>query len=101
MTTDDITWVIEEIDELLGAGEVGLYEFVWTLHARYPKAPAEELLHICRPALDRLLEESSVTLGWYVWPKHDRIREASEADLDDHAFDDIGDDGRYLGIERT
>ena len=101
MTSDDTAWLFEEIDQLLDAGEVGLYEFVWTLHARYPKAPAIELLHICLPALDALLANSQVTLGWYEWPKPDRIREATESDLDDHAFDDIGAEGRYLGIERS
>ncbi len=98
--TDDIAWLVEEIDESLDAGQVGLYEFVWTLHSRYPNAPATELLHICRPVLDEFLKDANVTLGWYVWPKFGAVGPATEADLDDHAFDDIGEDGRYLGIER-
>lgn len=98
--TDDVPWLVQEISDLLDAGQVGLYEFVWVMHGRYPKAPAGDLIHLCRPALDQFLDDPGVTLGWYVWPEFGRIKEATPADLDDHAFDDIGEDGRYLGIER-
>lgn len=102
MTEDDIAWLIEEIDESLDAGVVGLYEFVWTLHGGpYPDVPAKDLLHICRPVLDKFLAEPGVTLAWYDWPPREPVRPATEADLDDHSFDDIGDDGRYLAIDRT
>lgn len=99
--TDDVQWLIHEVYEELYDVEVGLYLFVWILHARYPDAPAKDLLHICRPALDEILRDPVVTLGWYVWPGADRVGPASTADLDDHSFDDIGDDGRYLAIDRT
>jgi hypothetical protein len=98
--TDDIEWLVQEISDLLDAGQVGLYEFVWVLHQRYPDAPAASLLHICRPVLDEFLKDPAVQLGWYVWPSSEPIRPASRDDLTDHAFDDIGPDP-YLGIERV
>ena len=100
MNTDDIAWLTEEIDESLDATFVGLYEFVWVLHQRYPGAPAADLLHICGPVLDEFLKDPTVRLGWYVWPSPEPIRAASRDDLGDHAFDDIGA-GPYLGIERV
>lgn len=99
MNQDDVAWLIEEIDESLDAGPVGLYEFIWTLRGRYPDAALEAMKQVARPALDATLEDDAVKLGWYEWPPRDPIRPASAADLDDHAFDDIGD-GPYLGIER-
>ena len=101
MTTDDVAWLIHEIRDDLYDDRVGLYLFVWTLHDRYPDAAAADLLHICRPALDQIMRDPTVTLGWYQWGDRDRVAPATEADLDDHAFDDIGDDGRYLAIDRT
>jgi hypothetical protein len=101
VTADDVAWLIHEVREELYDDRVGLYLFVWILHARYPDAHAKDLLNICRPALDEILREPEVTLGWYVWGEADRVGPASEADLDDHAFDDIGEDGRYLAIDRT
>ena len=100
MTADDIAWLTDEIDESLDATIVGLYEFVWTLHGRYPDAPVKDLLHICRPVLDEFLKDPKVQLNWYVWPSPKAIRPASRADLTERAFDDIGD-GPYLGIERA
>lgn len=97
--TDDVNWLVQEISDLLDAGQAGLYEFVWTLRQRYPGKATRDLAPICRPALDELLRDPAVRLGWYIWPSLEMVRLASEADLTPSAFDDIGTDP-YLGIER-
>jgi hypothetical protein len=96
---DEVEWLAQEIEDLLDAGRVGVYEFVEAARQRYPGAAAKDVMHLCRPALERVLGDPSVQLGWYIWPGVERVRPASEADVTDAAFDGIGPDP-YLGIER-
>jgi hypothetical protein len=98
--TDDIPWLVQEITDLLDAGQVGVYEFVEAARQRYPGASVADMLPICRPAFDQVLRDDRVGLGWYVWPGSEPIRSASAEDVTDAAFEAIGP-GPYLGLERV
>jgi hypothetical protein len=97
---DDVTWLVDEVNELLAAGRVGLYEFVEILRTRYTDTPVVELQPICRTALDRLLDDRSVRLGRYVWATGREPEPASITEVQPTTFDEIGHDP-YLAIERT
>lgn len=97
---DDVAWLADEIDQLLDAGRVGVYEFVEAVRQRYPSASVADVLPICRPALAKVLEDESVAVGWYVWPGSERVKAAGPDDVTDQAFEPIGPDP-YLGIERV
>ena len=96
---DDVAWLAQEVEDLLDAGEVGLYEFVESLRERYPDTDLVQLRPIARAALTELLRDPSIKLGWYQWATGKPPVPAAETDIGPTTFDEIGDDP-YLGIER-
>jgi hypothetical protein len=100
MTDDDVSWLAQEVTDLLDAGRVGVYEFVEAARQRYPGASAADVLPICRPALEVVLSDPRVRLGWYVWPANVPIRPATSTDITDAVFEPIGPDP-YLGLDRV
>ena len=100
MTTDDArtSWLIDEIDESLDAGPVGLYEFVWTLRGRSPDASTAELKTTSATALERLRARRQLQLVYLQWPQSAPMESAAWVDIDSAAWDDIGPTGRYLAV---
>jgi hypothetical protein len=98
--SDDVAWLVDEINELLRAGRVGLYEFADILLERHPDSTPLERRPMCRDALDQLLRDPAIRLGWYVWASGLDPEPATIGDVRPETFDEIGPDP-YLGIERV
>lgn len=98
MTTDPIELLVQEVEDLLRAGPVGLYEFLWILNSEQIEGSKDQHLRIARQALDRLLKDDESRLIALLWAQPD-----SERDLDrevrDDDFDDPDDDP-YVAIIR-
>ena len=101
MKDDRVEWLVQEVSDLLDAGHVGLYEFIWLLRGVQPDASSEELRHTAAAALDRLRQRRQVKLVRSRWPsKHD------ESSLQDGVlaasdWTDPDKDGGYLSVVST
>ena len=101
MNEEAVTELVQETLDLLDAGEVGLYEFMWDLNTTHTELSIEERRAVARQALDQLLAEPDVELIWMKWPGSTAIRRASIEDVGADAWNDIGDDKLYLAIDRA
>jgi hypothetical protein len=77
MSADPVQMLIQEVDDLLDAGEVGLYEFLWILNGEKVAGSEDDHRHLARQALDHLLEEKRGRLISLVW-----AQPGTEQDLD-------------------
>ena len=68
MIFDTTEWLVQEVYDLLGAGPVGLYEFVRILRSAHRELPENELIPRAEEALDQLLLDEDYTLVWFRWP---------------------------------
>jgi hypothetical protein len=100
MSDDDVPWLVDEMRELLDVGDAGIYEFVEALRQRYPDTDVAVLRPIAREALTEILNDVSVRLAWYEWPKSEPVAPASTEEIRPETFDAIGG-RRYLGIKRV
>jgi hypothetical protein len=102
MTDDDVTWLVDDLDDVVAEDDIGLYEFIWALHTPYPDRPLAELVPIARAALARLRERyPDLRLVRKVWNgNRDGVAtDWAEADSD-LAWDDIPESGVYLAVTR-
>ena len=99
MNQGAVTRLVDEVSEYLGAGRVGLYEFLWILRSDRPTVPESEFRAHAKAALDRLLADGSIRLVWQLWGDVNFERDASGAVIDDHAWDDPTDKP-YLAVTR-
>jgi hypothetical protein len=99
MTDDTVRLLIQEVDDLLDAGEVGLYEFMWFLNNKDVEGSTDDHRVLARKALDLLLKENRGRLISLVW-----AQPGTEKDLDrDVRLEDFNDpqqDVPYVAITR-
>lgn len=98
MTDDSVALLVQEVEDLLPAGRVGLYEFMWILHSE--KVPGSRAQHreIARDALDRLIKDGGklITLVW----AQPGSEEDLKRDVRDEDFDDPQQNIPYVAITR-
>jgi hypothetical protein len=73
MTDDSVGFLVQEVDDLLAAGSVGLYEFLSILRGKYPDATDAMLQTSASDALHRLLAQGNVRRIQLIWPSDDPI----------------------------
>lgn len=101
MTEDVVAALVQEIHDLLDVGRVGLYEFMWELNTSQSWLSIDERRAVARQALDQILADPAVRLIWERWADPEAgVRTASIEDVGIEAWNDIGDDGLYLAINR-
>ena len=71
--------VSREVADLLDAGRVGLYEFVWIARQHAPTMDEPALREHARAALTQVLEREKAVLAWQVWGHPDRGTPAAGA----------------------
>ena len=80
------SWLASEVDDLLSASGVGLYEFIWILRGARPDASAEEMRYWALAALKKLIDADRGRLVWLKWPSEDAIGGGIPEDLSDRAI---------------
>ena len=81
MTLDRLTWLTQEVSDLLDVSSVGIYEFIWLLRGRYPDIGQTESREIAEHALNRLIIGGKGRLFQLEWPKQDLLGEFDRRDL--------------------
>jgi len=98
MNDDALRSLIQDVDDYLDAGHVGLYEFLWILNGEKVPGSREEHLQIAQKALEHLVENKRGRLISVMW-----AQPGTEKDLDrDVRPEDFNDpqDGPYVAITR-
>ena len=101
MTTDTVSWLTQEVHDLLDAGSVGLYEFMWTLNTPDQPLSVDERRSVARQALQHLLDEPGVELAWLRWPDWTELRKITIDELPDDPWHDPDENGMYVALVRT
>lgn len=72
---DATTWLVGEVVDLLDAGPVGLYEFIWLLRGSDLIATLsdEQVQSRAAAALTVLIENGEGSLVWLDWPLLNRV----------------------------
>jgi hypothetical protein len=73
MTVDRVDWLVQEINDLLDVGDVGLYEFIWTLRSDFPEASELENRADAEAALKRILDGGDRRLIWRIWASNEPV----------------------------
>jgi hypothetical protein len=90
--------LVQEVEDLLPAGRVGLYEFMWILNSEQVDGTREEHRRIAMQALDRLLEVDGSRLTTEIWARPDTEQDLGR-DVQPDDFNDPGEDP-YVAITR-
>jgi hypothetical protein len=102
MTNDEtVTWLVQEIHDLLDVSSVGLYEFLWQLNTPDQTLSLDQRRQVARQALEILLAAGDVTIVRLRWPEAKPLSELSMSELPESAWNDPDDDGYYIGLDRT
>lgn len=101
MTDQIVDWLVQEVNDLLDASSVGLYEFMEFLNDPDQQLPADERRKVARQALERILSEDGVELQWMRWPDSGNLGTVSIADLPPDPWRGPDEDGRYLALDRV
>lgn len=101
MTTDVVTWLVQEVSDLLDAGSVGLYEFIWLLRGSHIESSEEQHRVHAREALDRLLLTGEGSLIWLKWPSENAVEGPKVVVPDPAAWADPTSGERYLALARN
>ena len=100
MNDDLSVWLSNEVSELLDAGSVGLYEFIWLLRSKYPEMPEEEMTSNATLALERILECGDVYLASLRWPNEIPIAILTRAELRGDCWRPPQEHGAYVAVLR-
>jgi hypothetical protein len=100
MSVSTVDWLVQETLDMLDAGRVGLYEFIWDLRGRFPGAPTEDLLPYAVAALAVLRQQHNARMIWLVWPSLKPVGDAESVELKPEDWNDPGEDVPYLAIVR-
>jgi len=93
-------WLVREVLDLLDAGPVGLYEFLWCLASKSAPPHAKgERLEIARQALQVLRAGRSVELVDAVWCEDARQPFTGEVSAE-AIWDEPRGDGSYVALTR-
>ena len=101
MTSEQTDWLVREVVDLLDAGSVGLYEFVWLLRGEYPSLSAADAQACAREALTTLLARQSARLVWLVWPDEDLVAGPGVDTSAAEAWSEPNERGPYLALARS
>jgi hypothetical protein len=93
-------WLVQEVNALLDASSVGLYEFMELLNDPDQQLSAAERREIARRALERILSGGGVALYRKRWPDSDNLGVVSLAKLPADPWRRPGQDGQYLALDR-
>lgn len=61
-------WLVQEVLDLVDAGPVGLYEFIWILRGAHPSMSLADMQSCASDALSTLVTRHSARLVWLIWP---------------------------------
>lgn len=79
MKRDWVSFLVDEVQDLLGAGNVGLYEFFEILRSEDAAPPQDEWTDLSLAALGRLQREPDIRLVRTVWARSDLSEPADGA----------------------
>lgn len=94
-------WLAREVADLLDAGSVGLYEFLWILRGAVPDMSDETACSTAGQALERLLREGAGRLVWLTWPSDDVVERSVETTPGPDDWRDPSAGRPYLAVART
>jgi hypothetical protein len=94
---DLVGWVEQEVRDLLDAGPVGLYEFIWLLHGVRITATQEQLRSYAFAALTRLEKDEAIRRVRLVWLQEDGVA-APQEELLLADWDEPENDKPYLAV---
>ena len=100
MTNDLTTWLLQEVSDLLDAGTVGLYEFIWLLRGADAELSEDELRAHASVALDRLRQAGAGRLVWLRWPSEEAVAGADALIPDSDDWADPVEGKPYLAFGR-
>ncbi len=98
MTIDYTAWLVQEVSDLLDAGRVGLYEFIWILRSEYPELSSSDQTRIAQDALKRLQENEIGHLVWMKWSELTSDERADVAEPSAKYWQDPVGDAPYLAL---
>lgn len=99
MNEDVVMNLIDEVEEYLDAGRVGLYEFIWILRSDSDLPESEFRTHAAE-ALRRMLSDRSVRLVWERWGDPDYEGDASREVISHDSWNDPTNEP-YLAVVRN
>ncbi|BAX96523.1 hypothetical protein MSTE_01193 [Mycobacteroides stephanolepidis] len=98
MTENVNSQLVQDIEDLLDAGAVGLYEFIWTLRSELPDAPIDRLRDLAAAALQHLIKAREVDTVLLVWPHSDPIGTFDANNLTVTVWDDPVENQPYPAL---
>jgi hypothetical protein len=101
MSKDPVAWLAREVTDLLDAGSVGLYEFIWLLRDTFPTMTEGELRAHAAEALELLQQGGAGRLVWLRWPAEDVVESAPLVVPSASAWGDPSDGKPYLALSRN
>lgn len=101
MTSAQTDWLVREVVDLLDAGSVGLYEFVWLLRGEYPSLDATDAQACASEALSTLLARQTARLVWLVWPDEDLVAGPEVDSPAAEAWSAPSEGDPYLAVARS
>jgi hypothetical protein len=94
-----VSWLVREIEDLLDAASVGLYELIWAINSRAPELASEERSGIAEKALRQLLQSSEIGLVLLKWPNNEVSSSKLRVDLiGQSAWNEPSQDGTYYAL---
>lgn len=88
MSEFGVTELVQEVHDLLEVGNVGLYEFIWSLHSEQPGASLDALRSQAETALREVMTSSNVQPILLIWPNFDPVGAFDPNHLPVDAWDD-------------
>jgi|Tabmets5t2r1_1033131.scaffolds.fasta_scaffold151928_2 hypothetical protein len=99
MNDGPVKLLIQEIEDYLDAGSVGLYEFMWILNSEKVEGSKDDHRRLARQALDHLLLQKRGHLISLMWAQPDTQQDLNR-DIRPEDFDDPQEDIPYVAITR-
>ena len=98
MNGDPVTWLVQEVRDLLDVSPVGLYEFLWLLRGGYPDLDDGQLRRHAQAALTRLVAGEDVCLARLDWPDNQHHGDLDPGELTDEAWTEPRHDQTYIAL---
>jgi hypothetical protein len=99
---NDVTaeaWLAQEIEDLLDAGPVGLYEFIWGLNGTSYGLSAAEAIELSRKVARQFINSGRAEIFAVEWPSFDVVKgPLSPGILDDPAAWSEGESGPLMAL---
>jgi len=101
MNTDTVSWLVQEVHDLLDVSTVGLYELMWMLNTPGQQLSIDERRAVARRAVEQLLAEPGIELTWLRWPDWTSLGKVSLEALPQDAWDDPNENGVYVALDKA